>query len=41
MVDLVAERPLREDLAKAATRSINRADIVDGNFIQFVKGWAD
>ena len=28
-------------LAKAATRSINRAEIVDQNFIQFVQGWTE
>src|SRR5882724_6440334 len=33
--------PKSTGLAKAATRSINRAEIVDGNFIQFVQGWAD
>jgi 2-oxoisovalerate dehydrogenase E1 component len=37
----MSTEPKATGLAKAATRSINRAEIVDGNFIQFVKGWAD
>jgi 2-oxoisovalerate dehydrogenase E1 component len=37
----MSTEPKSTGLAKAATRSINRADIVDGNFIQFVKGWSD
>ena len=37
----MSTEPKATGLAKAATRSINRAEIVDGNFISFVKGWAD
>jgi len=33
--------PKATGLAKAATRSINRAEIVDGNFVAFVKGWTE
>src|SRR6267142_2254473 len=32
--------PGQTGLAKTATRSINRAEIVDNNFVQFVKSWS-
>jgi 2-oxoisovalerate dehydrogenase E1 component len=31
--------PIQHGFARIATRSINRAEIVDGNFIRFVKSW--
>jgi len=37
----MSTEPKATGLAKAATRSINRAEIVDNNFVQFVKGWTD
>ncbi|HEV2109801.1 MAG TPA: thiamine pyrophosphate-dependent enzyme [Gammaproteobacteria bacterium] len=37
----MSTEPKSTGLAKAATRSINRAEIVDQNFIQFVQGWSE
>jgi 2-oxoisovalerate dehydrogenase E1 component len=37
----MSTEPKATGLAKAATRSINRAEIVDNNFIQFVKSWPE
>src|SRR6185312_10372169 len=37
----MSTEPKATGLAKAATRSINRAEIVDGNFTAFVKSWMD
>ena len=37
----MSTEPKATGLAKAATRGINRAEIVDANFIGFVKSWAD
>ncbi|MFI4921402.1 MAG: MFS transporter, partial [Gammaproteobacteria bacterium] len=37
----MSSEPKSTGLAKAATRSINRAEIVDSNFIRFVQGWSE